>query len=223
LDKAWQLGIPHVTFTGGEATLRHDLVDLIAHAEANGQVCGLLTDGLKLGDRKYLIQLLQAGLDHILFMLQPGRPESWAALETILPEDIFITVHLTVNRENEAKAAGYLGRLASLGAKSLSLTFGDPGTAGADLQERAASLGLSIKHDLPVPYSADHPVARETQGEGVPSGAGNAWLYLEPDGDVLPAQGLSETVLGNFLQDPWEKISRRQAVSSNLPLAVPPS
>lgn len=30
LDKAWQAGIPHVTFTGGEATLREDLPDLIA-------------------------------------------------------------------------------------------------------------------------------------------------------------------------------------------------
>jgi hypothetical protein len=33
LDKAWQAGIPHITFTGGEATLRQDLPDLIAHAE----------------------------------------------------------------------------------------------------------------------------------------------------------------------------------------------
>ena len=54
LDKAWQFGIPHVTFTGGEATLRDDLVDLIARAEKNGQVCGLLTDGLKLADKNYL-------------------------------------------------------------------------------------------------------------------------------------------------------------------------
>ena len=41
LDKAWLVGIPHVTFTGGEATLRDDLPDLIAQAEKNGQVCGL--------------------------------------------------------------------------------------------------------------------------------------------------------------------------------------
>ncbi|MCK6540108.1 MAG: radical SAM protein, partial [Anaerolineales bacterium] len=69
LDKAWQAGIPHVTFTGGEPTLRKDLPELIPHAEKNGQVCGLLTDGLKLADKKYLDTLLQTGLDHLLFLL----------------------------------------------------------------------------------------------------------------------------------------------------------
>jgi hypothetical protein len=208
LDKAWQAGIPHVTFTGGEATLRDDLVALVAHAEATGQVCGLLTDGLRLADKKYRDQLLQAGLDHVLLMLQPTRPESWAAVQAILAEDIFVTVHLTVNADNESRVASHLQRLASLGTKSLSLTFAEKLATGSDLQDTAASLGLALKHDLPVPYSSDNPVARETQVDHVPSGAGRAWLYVEPDGDVLPAQGMSNTVLGNFLRDPWERIFR---------------
>src|SRR3970282_2858128 len=33
LDKAWGAGIPHIIFTGGEATLRADLPGLVAHAE----------------------------------------------------------------------------------------------------------------------------------------------------------------------------------------------
>jgi hypothetical protein len=208
LDKAWQVGIPHVTFTGGEATLRDDLVDLVAHAEANGQVCGLLTDGLKLSDRKFMDQLLQAGLDHILLLLQPAREESWAALETVLSADIFVTAHLTISRENEQEAVAYLRRLASVGTRSLSLTFADTATSGRGLADAAAELGLSLKYDLPVPYSSDHPVARDTEADGNPSGAGKAWLYVEPDGDVLPAQGMSEKVLGNFLRDSWDKIYR---------------
>ncbi len=208
LEKAWQVGIPHVTFTGGEATLRDDLVDLVARAEAIGQVCGLLTDGLKLADKKYLDSLLQAGLDHILLMLQPGRDASWAALDAILPEDIFVTVHLTVSADNARDAGAYLERLASAGVKSLSLTFADSDVPSSNLLDKAASLGLALKYDLPVPYSADHPVARETQQDFTPSGAGTTWLYVEPDGDVLPAQGMPDTVLGNFLRDPWEKIYR---------------
>jgi len=35
--------------------------------------------------------------------------------------------------------------------------------------------------------------------------AGRAWLYIEPDGDVLPAQEINQ-VLGNFLTDSWQKI-----------------
>ena len=208
LDKAWLVGIPHVTFTGGEATLREDLPALIAEAEKNGQVCGLLTDGLKLADKKYFGQLLQTGLDHLLFMLQPENDRSWNALESIMPEDIFVTVHMTVTKENAQKALDNLERIAKLGVRSLSLTFNGSQLPVTELQNKAAVLGLALKYDLPVPYSADHPVALETKDDNIPSGAGKTWLYVEPDGDVLPAQGISDKVLGNFLRDPWEKIYR---------------
>ncbi len=133
---------------------------------------------------------------------------SWKALETVLPEDIFVTVHLTVTQENASKASGYLERLAASGVKSLSLTFGASELPATELQNKAAVLGLALKFDLPVPYSADHPVALETQEDNIPSGAGKVWLYVEPDGDVLPAQGMADHVLGNFLRDPWETIYR---------------
>ena len=54
LDKLWDLGVPHIVFTGGEATLRHDLPELIAHAEANGQITGLNTNARRLADEKYV-------------------------------------------------------------------------------------------------------------------------------------------------------------------------
>ncbi len=209
LDKAWAAGIPHVTFTGGEPTLREDLPDLIARAEKNGQVCGLLTDGLRLADKSYLDRLLQTGLDHILFMLQPANPDSWKALEVIMPEDIFTTVHLTVSNENAEQALAALQRLAALGVQAISLTAAEKGVSMAELQNKAAHLGLALKYDLPVPYSSAHPVAMETAEDLVPEGAGRAWLYVEPDGDVLPAQGMAGRILGNFLRDPWERIYRR--------------
>ena len=208
LDKAWTVGIPHVTFTGGEATLRDDLPVLINQAEKNGQVCGLLTDGLKLTDKKYLDLLLQTGLDHILFMLQPNNENSWAALETIMPEDIFVTVHLTLNTTNAQNAEATLTRLAQINAQSLSLTIVDDSLRDqyAALRNQAADLGLTLKSDLPVPYSADNPVSFETLEDNIPNGAGKVWLYVEPDGDVLPTQGQADKVLGNFLKDDWKKI-----------------
>lgn len=208
LDKAWQAGIPHVTLTGGEPTLRADLPGIIQHAGKNGQVCGLLSDGLKLGDKDYLETLLQTGLDHLLFNLQPDNKKSWQALETILPEDLFTTVHLTLTPDNSAQSDEILKKLASLGVTSLSLS-----AAQADLkevltrlQDLAVGLELTLRWDLPVPYSLDNPVALETSEENIPAGAGKVWLYVEPDGDVLPAQGLADQVLGNFLTDPFNKI-----------------
>jgi len=208
LDKAWQAGVPHVTFTGGEATLRDDLHELIAHAEKNGQVCGLLTDGLRFLENDYLDLLLQTGLDHVLFLLQPENDKSWAALEKAMAADIFVTVHLTLNRENIATAEQVLERLAQIEVKSLSLTSSDESLRNSydALRDKTASLGLTLKFDLPVPYSASNPVVYEAQEAALPEGAGKAWLYVEPDGDVLPSQGNSDKVLGNLLRDEWKKI-----------------
>jgi hypothetical protein len=208
LDQAWRAGIPHVTFTGGEPTLREDLPMLIAHAEKNGQVCGLLTDGLKLADPEYLQTLLQTGLDHVLFLLQPHKGKSWQALERLMPEDLFVTVHVTLNPENATDMQASLKRLAGLGVRNISASIIDLSLRPEleNLSRMAADLDLTLRFDLPVPYSEQNPVALETALDAVPSGAGNAWLYVEPDGDVLPAQGMAGHILGNFLTDKWETI-----------------
>ncbi len=210
MDKAWQAGIPHIIFTGGEATLREDLPQLIAHAEKNGQVCGLLTDGLKLADKDYLETLLQTGLDHVMLILQPNDPRSWKAIETIVPQDIFLTVHLTLNKENVSEAKDILQKLANLAVENISLSAADSDLLDEllELQDTANSLRLTIRWDLPVPYSAANPVAIETVDDEIPAGAGKTWMYIEPDGDVLPAQGEADKVMGNFLRDEWDAIHK---------------
>lgn len=213
LDTAWRMGVPHITFTGGEPTLRDDLPDLIAHAEKNGQVCGLLSDGLKLADKDYRQTLLQTGLDHLLFLLQPKSEISWQALEAVMPEDLFVTAHVTVDAHNVKNIDATLERLAALQVKSISLSLADLSLKSNldSIMQKAADLNIKVNFDLPVPYSAQNPVALETEEDEVPSGAGKAWLYVEPDGDVLPAQGMAENVLGNLLRDEWGMIFRTES------------
>ncbi len=208
IDKAWQAGIPHIIFTGGEATLREDLPQLIAHAEKNGQVCGLLTDGLKLADKDYLETLLQTGLDHVMLILQPNEPLSWKAIEIIVPQDLFITVHFTLHKENAHEAADIMEKVAHLGVENISLSAADDDLTDEmlELQSVAQGLALNIRWDLPVPYSYSNPISIETVDDEIPAGAGKTWLYVEPDGDVLPAQGEADKVLGNLLTDKWEAI-----------------
>ena len=207
MDKAWQVGIPHIIFTGGEPTLRDDLSALIAHAEATGQVTGLLSDGLRLADSDYLKTMLQTGLDHLLMVIQTSNDQAWQALEKTLAADLFVTVHLTITLENTDQVNNLLERMANMGVKAVSLSAANHSLRMAlhSARDKAAHLGLRLVWDLPVPYSAMHPIAMETEEDAPPEGAGRAWLYVEPDGDVLPSQGINR-VLGNFLRDPWEKI-----------------
>jgi organic radical activating enzyme len=207
LEKAWNNGIPHVVFTGGEPTLRDDLPTLAEHAEYLGMVAGLLSDGLRLRDKSYRDKILATGLDHLLITLQADNDAAWEAIRGCLEGDIFTAVHLTLSEANAESYAQFLSRLAEMGVPAISLTASS-NTLNADLQaarDLAASLNMELIWDLPVPYSAYNPVNLEVPDAELVAGAGRAWLYVEPDGDVLPAQG-AETVLGNLLNDPWEKI-----------------
>src|SRR3972149_1663913 len=75
LDQLWALGVPHIVFTGGEATLRNDLPELIQHAENNGQITGLNTNARRLMDMDYVKQLVAAGLDHMQITVESCVPE----------------------------------------------------------------------------------------------------------------------------------------------------
>lgn len=208
LDKAWNAGIPHVIFTGGEPTTRADLSEIIAYAEKLGMVAGLLTDGSRLSDSEYLQKLLNSGLDHIMLLLDPVEDQAWEALRDMLAADVHVTVHLTVTPANEVVMLTALEMLAQLGVQALSLSTTSSAHEDmlAGIRQRAAERNLTLVWDLPVPYSRFNPVEFELhEGKPVQEGAGKAWLYVEPDGDVLPRQGVNR-VLGNLLSDPWEKI-----------------
>ena len=204
LQKAWDAGIPHIVFTGGEPTLRPDLPELIGYCQQEGQVSGLITDGYKLTNHEYFHSLLNAGLDHLMVILDPREEQSWEAVLDAVNEDIHLTVHLTITEKDTDEPFMVIDRLHKMGVKSLSISGADQEimdlvrTCG----EYAQKLGFSMVWDLPVPYSHFHPAAQDLEENNQIQGAGVAWLYVEPDGDVLPAQGILR-VLGNLLTDSW--------------------
>lgn len=207
IDKAWEKGIPHIIFTGGEPTMRSDLIDLIAHAEKNGQVTGLLTNGLKLGDEDYFDTLLATGLDHIVIRLIIDDERVWEAISTAMDGDIFVAVHITITEKNHTGVHAAINRLSALKVHAISLSAGtDIDESGLEAARVAvAEADISLVWDIPVPYSAHNPVSLEVSDEHPPEGAGRAWLYIEPDGDVLPEQG-QEKILGNVLENTWDEI-----------------
>ncbi len=207
LDKIWKAGVPHVTFTGGEPTLRDDLRDLIVHAEELGQVTGLLTDGKRLAQAAYLEGLAQAGLDHILVAIDLSDPKSEEGLRNAVASDVYSAAHLTITPENSAAINEYIKHMADLGVPAVSLSASKRSEALhytlSEARDQVAMLGMDLIWNLPAPHSATNPLALEL--ETSPETTGHAYLYVEPDGDVLPAQGF-EKAIGNLLSDSFDKV-----------------
>jgi MoaA/NifB/PqqE/SkfB family radical SAM enzyme len=227
LNSLWDVGVPHVCFTGGEPTLREDLVTLIRHAEELGQVTGVLTDGHRLREQSYLDELLTAGLDHVQVTMVSHRPEvhdgvvglegAWkeadAGLRNALDGDIYVVVHIAVTLANADSVVETVAYLADLGVPAIALS--SPLRAAAEeerprlqnalekAQDAAHDRGLTTIWDLAAPYSHVNPV--EVEADLSPDQIVRQHLYVEPDGDVLPAQGYN-VVLGNLLRDSWDSI-----------------
>ncbi len=207
LSQAWSAGIPHVVFTGGEPTIRADLAGLVSHAEGLGQVTGIVTSGERMTDAARLDRLLRAGVDHLLVVVDPSAPDSFRGLRRAIEADVFCAAHLTLAPASASAIAGHLRQLKSLGVSHVSISA-PPGAAGPaalrHARQEMADLALTLVWDLPVPYSSQNPIRLEESGGTF----GRAWLYVEPDGDVLPAQG-EAPALGNLTRDPilelWER------------------
>ncbi len=227
LNRLWEAGVPHVVFTGGEPTCRPDLVELVQKAEALGMVAGLLTDGRRLKEEDYLNRLLLAGLDHLQITLASylpevhdrlvGRAGVWeetvGGLRSALSGDIYVVGHIVICAQNAETAAETVAFLADVGVPAVALS--SPlrtasaeerqllGKALEEAQAVAHRRGLTLVWDLAAPYSHVNPM--ELEAGLAPEAAVRQHLYIEPDGDVLPAQGYN-LVLGNILRDPWPAI-----------------
>jgi len=238
LRSLWEAGVPHVVFTGGEPTLRDDLVELIRSAEELGQVTGLLTDGRRLREQDYLDQLLLAGLDHLQITLLShlsevhdsivGQAGAWqeaeAGLRLALAGDIYVVVHIVVTPANGDSVPETVAYLADLGVPAVALS--SPLRTAAEeerqylqgvlgeAQEVVHERGLTLVWDLAAPYSHVNPV--EVEAGLAQERVVRQHLYVEPDGDALPAQGYN-VVLGNLLRDScesiWEHPERKKFVT----------
>jgi MoaA/NifB/PqqE/SkfB family radical SAM enzyme len=227
LQKLWDAGVPHVCFTGGEPSLREDLVELVRYAEELGQVTGLLTNGCCLQDQAYLDELLLAGLDHLQITLASHQAEvhdrivgaegSWekanAGLQNAIAGDIYVVAQMPITPENADAATQTIAYLAEAGVPAVALSSPLRDTTAEEAQHLQNSLqeaqdaayahGMTLVWDLAAPYSHVNPI--EADADLPPDQAARQLLYVEPDGDVLPTQGY-DVVLGNMLQDDWEAL-----------------
>ena len=233
LDQLWALGVPHIVFTGGEATLRNDLPELIAHAESNGQITGLNTNARRLADEKYVQKLLDAGLDHVQITVEScdeqihdemmrakvAFKQTVQGLKNVLATRLYVMTNTTMLHTNVHKIPDTLDFLAELGVPTIGLNAliyaGQGLTVGTGLHERELPpiLEMAVKKTsehgqrliwyTPTQYCNFDPTQSNLGVKGC-----TASLYsmcIESNGNVLPCQSYYHS-LGNLLTDSWDSI-----------------
>jgi radical SAM protein with 4Fe4S-binding SPASM domain len=232
LDKTWSLGIPHIVFTGGEPTLRDDLPELIAHAEANGQITGLNTNARRLSDAKYVETLVAAGLDHVQITVEScdadvhnqmvkakAYEQTIAGLKNVLKSPLFVMTNTTMLRTNVHTIPATLDFLAELGVPTIGLNAliysGHGATVGTGLPEsdltplletarqKTEMRGQRLIWYTPTQYCGFDPMALDLGVKGCTAALYN--MCVEPNGDMLPCQSYYRPV-GNLLRDDWNAI-----------------
>lgn len=232
IEKLWDLGIPHVVFTGGEATLYPDLAELIRHAEDVGLVSGLLTNGIKLADEDYLQELVDAGLDHIQITLESHDEsihnqmvgvDSWEktvkGIENAVATDVYTITNTTLTTLNAGVIEETVDFLAGLGLQTFacnSLIYSGRGPSSGigipeeeleglmvRVRDKAVANGMRLIWYTPTQYCEFHPVELELGAKFCTAAKYN--MCVEPNGDVIPCQSYYSS-LGNILSDEWESI-----------------
>jgi radical SAM protein with 4Fe4S-binding SPASM domain len=233
LDQLWELGVPHIVFTGGEATLRNDLPELIAHAESNGQITGLNTNARRLSDERYVQRLVDAGLDHVQVTVESCNEQvhdemmrakgvfkqTIAGLKNALNNKLYVMTNTTMLRTNVHTIPDTLDFLADIGVPTIGLNAliysGHGLTVGTGLRQselqpildiatrKTAERGQRLIWYTPTQYCEFDPTANNLGVKGC-----TAALYsmcIESNGNVLPCQSYYHP-LGNMLTDSWDSI-----------------
>ena len=233
LDRCRQAGIPQVTFTGGEPTMRDDLVDLIRHAR--WFISRLNTNGIRLTP-DYCRALHEAELDSLQITFYSHDPavhnqlvgadrfaDTASGIENALAEGLFLSVNTPLCSLNQ----DYEKTLEYLHEKGVTyVTCSGLITTGNAAKEDSERLQLNSQElssvlRRAVAYCNDHGMEIAFTSPGwIPQtvfdelnlsaptcGACLSNMAITPGGNVVPCQSwLSDPPLGNMLVDDWKTI-----------------
>ena len=238
LDKLREIGIPQVTFTGGEPTMRDDLFELIDHAR--WFVSRLNTNGIKL-TKDYCKKLYECEIDSVQITFYSNDrdihnklvggnhfDETVAGIENAVEAGLNVSVNTPLCTLNK----NYVDTLKFLKEKGVMyVTCSGLITTGNALTETSESLQLSpneikqvladasdfaYENGMEISFTSPGWIDEEFFKEHALStpncGACLSNMAVTPGGNVVPCQSwLSGKPLGNFLTDTWNKIWNSEA------------
>jgi radical SAM protein with 4Fe4S-binding SPASM domain len=232
IDKLVEIGVPHLIFTGGEATLHPDLPEIIRHANQRGPICGLNTNARRLSHRSYAEELASAGLNHVQVTLGSHRPDvhdrmmnarcfdqTVRGIKTAIESGLHTITNTTLMQMNANEIELTIDFLHDLGIRTFAVNgmiYSGGGFASGQaireenmapilirIRDKAAQRGMKFLWYTPTMYCRLSPVELEIGAKRC--NAGEYSMCVEPNGDVLPCQSYY-VAAGNLLKDPWESI-----------------
>jgi radical SAM protein with 4Fe4S-binding SPASM domain len=232
LDQLYDVGIPHIIFTGGEATLHPDLLELINYADSLGMVTGLNSNGRRMAKQSYAQLLVNSGLNHVQITLgshQASRHDAImgansyhqtvAGIENALSVGLHCITNTTLMRCNMDHAEKIIDFIYDLGIRTFAMNgmiysgggFSDPNAIPESemppllirVRDHAAAKDMRFLWYTPTEYCRMSPVELEIGAKRC--NAGEYSICIEPNGDVLPCQSFYTTA-GNILRDSWSDI-----------------
>ncbi|MBR6472796.1 MAG: radical SAM protein [Firmicutes bacterium] len=233
IDKCRAAGIPQITFTGGEPTMREDIFELIAYAR--WFISRLNTNGVKL-TQDYCRRLHEAELDSVQITFYSSDPEvhnklvgadqflnTAKGIVNSIKEGLSVSVNTplcTLNRDY-LKTLSYLhdkgviyvtcsgmimtGNAVTEDSENMQLN-------GSELEEiLRKAVAYCNENGMEIAFTSPGWIRQEVFEElKIPSpscGACLSNMAITPGGNVVPCQSwLSDDPLGNMLKDDWEVI-----------------
>lgn len=206
LTKLFNAGIPHVVFFGGEPTLRDDLLELMAFTEQLGLVSGLVSSDPNLKNPTFLLPLIEAGLDHLTYSLDPSSPDDLQGLSNILDQDLFTCLRLPVHPDRDYHELVH--ELQNLGANAFNFLPEDEFSHAhaSQLQHELSQNGVVFVDDMPLTYyrHASKPLFSLWDPDSQPS----QQFVIQPDGSLADHAG-SQDNYGNLLHEDWSDLWSR--------------
>jgi len=224
IEILWNIGIPHLLFTGGEPTLFENFVELVQFAEEVGIVTGLLTNGETCADLKYTNALVDAGLDHLQITIGSHKREvhdqligegTWEktirGLENVLATPLYCVVHTTFTKKNYTEIPQLISFLKQKGVYAIAADALEEGSVVKDEGLALAKNEVKSVIDTLRAITEKDNISFVWYGEGATEGADETsvvWEYsmcIEPDGDVTACE-CDYMSFGNILRDSWKTI-----------------
>lgn len=219
LTEARKMGAVQLGLSGGEPLVRKDLTEIVKHARDLGYYSNLITSGYGLTEEK-IVQLKEAGLDHIQVSIQASSQElndhiagttsfehKKQVAHLVKKHGYPMVLCVVIHRENIHQMADILAMAEALGADYLELANTQYyGWAHANRDcllptkeqfEEAEKIAQAFKETVAGKMKIYYvvPDFHEDRPKACMNGWGTTFLTIAPDGVALPCHSARELPL----------------------------